>query len=278
MHERGHPVMTIRVTIQVLIALFVISFAGLLLQYGGMFDVPQIYDGVVLSMKDDRFLHTRTVLRSLGIKVARKTPRSYLSKEVDQGLERHVGSREFHTDAHLRVWSNRMAFMEALEGFVEDSRCAMETWRFFFEDDIAMHPNVTAPRARTILANGVNLAEKEGVVYLGICGPICVEAWVLEEGVEAARCAGTCAHAFGFQRWKAAEFLTDMSALTMTGGHASPVVLGFFFDRYLFEYANQVRKIWVIGSNLKSPVQSVNGHYGLLFQDRTTFESSIGMN
>lgn len=274
--------MSIRVIIQVLIALVLISFGTLLLQYEGVFVEPYeeevvgnlTFDGVVLSMNDVRFSHTRHVLALLGFKVARAIPPSYLSKEVDQGLERYVGSRGFHTSAFLKVWSNRMAFMKALEEFVHDSECTSDTWRFFFEDDIAIHPNVTSARGRLLLAIGVKLAEDDGFMFLGICGPNCTEARLIDKNVEAARCAGTCAHAFGFQKWKAAAFLTEMNGLTLTGVEG-PVVLGFFFDRYMYAYANQVRKAWVVGSNLRSPVRSVVDHFGLLFQDRTRFKTSI---
>ncbi|KAG0554648.1 hypothetical protein M758_12G111800 [Ceratodon purpureus] len=283
MQERGQPVMSIRLIISVLIGLFVISFGGLLLQYGGVFVQTYteeevagnlIFDGVVLSMKDERFEHTRNVLTFLGIKVVQKVPPSFQSKEVDKGLELYVGSRGFHTSAFLKVWSNRMAFIDALEEFVQDSSCNAETWRFFFEDDIAIHPNITSARARVLLAKGVKLADKDGFMYLGICGPNCTEARLIDNGVQAARCAGTCAHAFGFQRWKAAEFLTEMSGLTLKGVEG-PVILGFYFDRYMYEYANQVQKIWVVGSNLKSPVQSVVDHFGLLFQDRAMYPTTI---
>lgn len=281
--------MSIRLVISVLVALFVISFGGVVLHWGGVFRRVQsvvqqeeaavvVIDenlfGVVLSMKDERFLHTKDVLTSLGIKVAQKLPPSYLSKEVDIGLERFVGSRVHHNPAFLKVWSNRMAFIDSLEEFVQDSSCTRNTWRFFFEDDLARHPNVTSEKAKLLIAKGLKLAENDGLIYLGLCGPSCIEPSVLDSGVEAARCAGTCAHAFGFQQWKAGEFLTEMSGLTLKGPEG-PVILGFYFDRYLYEYGNQVRKIWLVGSNLRSPVTSVMDHFGLLFQDRELYPSTI---
>jgi hypothetical protein len=284
MQDRG--ILSIRLVIQVLVALFVISFVGVLLQYGGVFQQNVVelptnaedlnLDGVVLSMKDERFQHTKKVLESLGMKVTQKVPPSYLSKDVDRGLESFVGSRAFHTSVFLKVWSNRMAFLDALEEFVQDSSCTDKTWRFFFEDDIAIHPSATSDRAKLLVAKGVKLAEKDGFLYLGICGPNCtLPGSRLDKEIEAARCAGTCAHAFGFQRWKAGEFLTEMSALTLKGP-GGPVLLGFYFDRYMYEFGNQVHRIWVVGSNLKSPVTSVRDHYGLLFQDRALYPSTIG--
>lgn len=281
--------MSIRLVIQVLVALFVVSFGGVLLRYGGVFwrmqdvvqqdeDVVAVNEslyGVVLSMKDERFLHTKNVLTSLGMEVVQKLPPSFLSKEVDRGLETFVGSRNYHTATFLKVWSNRMAFIDALEEFVQDTRTTPNTWRFFFEDDIGLHPNVTAERGRLLVAKGLKLADKGGFIYLGLCGPTCSEPPTqLDTDVEAARCAGTCAHAFGFQRRRAGEFLTEMSALTLTGGDA--VILGFYFDRYMYEYGNQVQQVWLVGSNLKSPIPSLSDHFGLLYQDRAMYPSTIG--
>lgn len=121
MKTRGQATFGIRFLVHVLVALFVISFWGILLQYRGRIlearrpEVGQILNGVVLSMKDVRFNHSRSVLQSLGIEVVQKVPPSFESKEVDQGLERHVGSRNYHTAMFLKVWSNRMAFLECME-------------------------------------------------------------------------------------------------------------------------------------------------------------------
>lgn len=138
MKTRGQATFGIRFLVHVLVALFVISFWGILLQYRGRIlearrpEVGQILNGVVLSMKDVRFNHSRSVLQSLGIEVVQKVPPSFESKEVDQGLERHVGSRNYHTAMFLKVWSNRMAFLECMEEFVLDPTATTHTWRFFF--------------------------------------------------------------------------------------------------------------------------------------------------
>lgn len=276
--------MSIRFMIKVLFALALITLPVSLLRYRGAFRrTPELETiiptlrGVVLSMNDDRFRHTQEVLTSLGIKVVQQTPPSYQSKDVDQGLEQHVGSRLYHNPAYLKVWSNRMAFIQSLEEFVQDSSCNDTTWRLFFEDDIAIHPGVpSAKEARELLAQGLKLAERDGFIYLGMCGAQCeLEGKELGYGVNAARCAGTCAHAFGFQQKKAGQFLTEMSGLTLTGIEG-PIVLGFYFDRYMYEYARQVQKVWVVGSNLVSPVRNMYDHVGILYQDRAKYPTTIG--
>ena len=79
-------------------------------------------------------------------------------------------------------------------------------WRFFFEDDLALNPNITAEHGKVLIAKGLELADEDGFVYLGLCGPSCEDSRViLDQDVEAASCAGTWAHAFGFQARTAAS-------------------------------------------------------------------------
>jgi hypothetical protein len=282
-------IMKIRPMIRVFVVLFVVAFTGMTLHLGGVFSSPpgwdaesgkhrqevvgQTFNGVVLSMRDVRFNHTKHVLARLGINATQKVPHSFKSKEVDRSLEKFTGNRNYHTDLNLKVWSNRMAFIEVLEEFVLDTDAQYNSWRFFFEDDVELHPSLSDEEAQLVLARGMALANTDGIVFLGICGPSWGEIQGLNEHVQAAKCAGTCAHAFGFQQWKAAKFLSLMTTLNLEGG--DPVVLGFYFDRYLHAFGRFVHQYWLLGSNLKSPVDSIWDHFGLLYQDRATFNSEI---
>lgn len=235
----------------------------------------QTYDGIVLSMNDNRFTHTKDVLKKLDIRAVQKVPLSHRSEAVDKGLDTFVGSQSYHNDELLKVWSNRMAFIDSFEAFVSDTTCDRNTWRFFFEDDIQLHPSLSSREAKISVARGLALAHKDGAVYLGICGPKCSDSQGLGNGVEARRCSGTCAHAFGFQKWKMREFLSTMSDLTMVDPNQPTLLVGIYMDRYLWAFGTQVHKIWVLGGNLKSPVASVDDHFGMLYQDRATFHSEI---
>jgi hypothetical protein len=50
-------------------------------------------DGVVLSMRPDRFNHAQHVLTQLGLRVVQRVPPSFQSMEVNRSLEAFVGSR-----------------------------------------------------------------------------------------------------------------------------------------------------------------------------------------
>lgn len=221
-------------------------------------------DGVVLSMRPERFNHTQHVLAQLGLRVVQRVPPSFQSMEVNRSLEAFVGSRREHNPTSLKVWSNQMAFEDAMEEFVVQA-ARSKRWRFFLEDDVALHPSITYEHAKVLIAKGLGIADGDGFVYLGICGPSCEGSRVLEGQVEAARCAGTCAHAFGFQAWAAAKFLEHLR---------SSETRNIYMDQNLLNYGRQVKKAWVVGSNLKSPV--AGDHVGLLYQDRLTFPTTIG--
>jgi hypothetical protein len=215
-------------------------------------------------MRSERFNHTQHVLAQLGLHVVQRVPPGFQSMEVDRSLESFVGSRRQHSPTKLKVWSNQMAFEDAMEEFVvEEGRS--KRWGFFLEDDVALNPGVTYEYAKVLIAKGLAMADEDGFVYLGICGPFCEGGRVLDGQVEAARCAGTCAHAFGFQAWAAAKFLEHLRRSEKRN---------IYMDQILLNYGKQVKKAWVLGSNLKSPV--AGDHVGLLYQDRLTFPTTIG--
>jgi hypothetical protein len=245
---------------------FLMSFLLVLLR--SRFDSAERYaagiDGVVLSMRPDRFNHAQHVLTQLGLRVVQREPPSFQSVEVNRSLEAFIGSRDQHSPTSLKAWSNQMAFEGALEEFaVEEARS--KRWRFFLEDDVALHPDVTYEHTKVLIAKGLGIADGDGFVYLGICGPSCEGSRVLEGQVEAARCAGPCSHAFGFQAWAAAQFLEYVR---------SSETRNIYMDQNLLNYGRQVKKAWVLGSNLKSPV--AGDHVGLLYQDRLTFPTTMG--
>ena len=93
MEKRGQSLMNIRRIISMLMALFVLYyFGGLLLQYGDDKKPNNVeYDGVVWSMKDERFEYRFTALTYLGFIVVRKVPPSYQTEKVDLGSEPFLG-------------------------------------------------------------------------------------------------------------------------------------------------------------------------------------------
>lgn len=273
-------VFSVRHVIQVFVVMFVFSFLGLMHHNEWRTDfsssdllvkdpvrvADEIVDGVVLSMNDERYNYTKHVLAHLGINVIRKHPPQWQSADLNQSMEAFFGHRRFHNPTNLKVWSNRIAFTDAMTEFSQDPRLDPKRWRIFLEDDVAIIPNITDDFGKQILIKGLQLADADGFVYLGLCGGSCENSTVLEQNVEAAKCEGLCTHAFGFQKRTAAQFLKDMELDTHRLGVRSVLRP---FDQYFHGYGMMVKRIWLIGSNLYSP--SVEGHRGILFQDRTRF-------
>ncbi|KAG0563995.1 hypothetical protein KC19_8G074400 [Ceratodon purpureus] len=255
--------------------LLVMSFLVLALQWNGTLNFSTIInvaqgsqdvDGVVLSMKPERFNHTQHVLAQIGLRVVQRVPLSFQSKEVNESLCSFVGSPRDNS-MNLKVWSNQMAFVNAMEEFVREANTATpKRWRFFFEDDVALNPNITSEQAKVLLAKGLEVADEDGFVYLGLCGPHCEESRLLDEHVEAARCYGACAHAFGLQANAAAKFLQHLENTKKERE--------IYMDQRLLNYGKKVKRVWVLGTNLQSP--SDHAHVGLLYQDRIRFPTTIG--
>lgn len=225
------------------------------------------FHGYVVSNKEQRYNHSKAVLEKLGIVSHQYVPLSYKSDAIRQAMEEYRAANHKYrlTDRYKKVFSNRMAFTYLFQQFVDDPHAAVDSWRFFFEDDVALHPSLTKSFAQQVLARGLEVASGDGILYLGICGPKdCKKKVVLASHVEAKQCAGACTHAFGLTKWKTRSFLSYMDKLNVTS---------MYFDQFMRTFGEQVHKIWVLGSNLKSP--QTKNHYGLVFQDRTHYPSII---
>lgn len=226
------------------------------------------WHGYIVSNKEERYNHSKEVLTKLGIIPHHYVPLSYKSDAVRQAMEAYGAgkNRKQLTDRYKKVFSNRMAFTNLFREFVDDPRAALDSWRFFFEDDIALHPSLSEERAQKVLARGLEVAARDGVLYLGICGPrdCKKKVVVLESPVEAKQCAGACTHAFGLTKRKTRSFLADMHKLNVSS---------MYFDQVMRSFGEQVHKIWILGSNLRSP--QAKNHYGLVFQDRRSYPSII---
>lgn len=229
------------------------------------FDYAKLH-GYIVSNKEERYNHSKAVLAMLGIVSHQYMPLSYKSDAIQKAMEEYrAGNRKHRNDRYKKVLSNRMAFTYLFQQFVDDSHASFGSWRFFFEDDVALHPSLNKSLAEKVLAKGLEVAARDGILYLGICGPRdCKKKVVLASPVEAKQCAGACTHAFGLTKWKTRSFLADMNKLNVSS---------MYFDQVMRTFGEQVHKIWVLGSNLRSP--QAKNHYGLVFQDRRSYPSII---
>ena len=136
---------------------------------------------------------------------------------------------------------------------------------YFFEDDIAHHLD-KGLHYPAIIFRAMEIAEADGVMYLGACGPQRTGDVYYHNSVESVRIQGRCAHAFGVAKWRVESFLKELSLLK---GDADMLYL----DVQLSVFA-MTKPILLVGSNLTSPFAV--DHFGLFWQDRFTFQTGIG--
>lgn len=246
------------------------------------------FSAVVLSAHMHRFVHTEKILNRYNFKVELEQPIPFDS----QGLQDIYTSLKIFDnfplklDEYRKTFSNYATFRKAIESFVAEPQnvSSIDDWKFFFEDDIGVHPGDSSPICS--IKEAMELARTDGIFYLGLCGPTCYDFnQEIVRGVHFKRCYGTCAHAFALTKWKAALILNVMLLLQKE----IYVVERLYFDRGLYEYGKRVQPILTIGTNLNR-THSVYGkdganettsspildHCGLIYQDRKAFHTTIG--
>lgn len=230
--------------------------------------------GYILSSVKTRYDYASGVLGKFNIIPHQYVPPSYKSKEVYNAMEQYHNSTRYHKDVkNLKMFSQRMAHTGMLHDFVNDQNAKINSWRFFFEDDIEIHPMVTPNMSKEFLVKGLQLGSGDGMIYLGICGPgASTEVAQLGYGVNARRTFGTCTHAYGVTKWRAAGILSHLDKLELPYADSRKGMM--FYDLLMRTYGSSVTKAWVLGVNLRSPVPDVS-HWGLIYQDRIKYPSFI---
>lgn len=217
--------------------------------------------------------------------VRRETPLTYTDPDLPvlaQAFQQLQG-RNLTTPRELKAFSNFYAFHQAILRHAHDRHSHAGSWRIFLEDDAALHPNVKSPVCA--LLHGLELSRNDGIVYLGLCSPRCVDPKLFSDnlgGIEYSKCSGTCAHAFGMTKFKAQSILPILSSLRRDYHNHDEAI---YFDIGLFAYGKLINPIWTIGTNLRSSppksnirkfAQYIADHRGIFFQDRARFETTIG--
>lgn len=240
-------------------------------------------DATILSMRQDRFLHTQRVLMGLAFtNVTRNIPSDSDIKNITlanafktrkaEGI--YVGSNyKYLKDRDRKIFSNYMAFLSAINAFSMKRDLSSNSWHFFFEDDITLHPDIDATLASAAIREGIRKAEekKSGIIYLGICAPVCNSSYVRNGVTFGVDCYGLCAHAFGLRK-----SLADSLPKPLLQQHrrccADHTTVPF--DTILCRFAENVHGAIVVGMNYDSP--QISGQQGILFQNRNQFVSDIG--
>ena len=169
----------------------------------------------------------------------------------------------------LSTWDRLLRFI------MTDADMADDDFACVFEDDVALHGNVSHAAARRAILHGMDLARADGLLYLGSCGPRCEDGPLDRlDGIEFKRCSNLCSHAIAVTKRKAATLMDDIRVATeaLFGVRNN----GRAFDQMLRMYAEHNTYIWTVGSNLWS-MQSVREDaggpggrlMGLFYQDKS---------
>ena len=173
----------------------------------------------VISGKDERWEHSRSVLATLHISAERvwpPKPSLHLARTLYSyhDYDRHANMTDDH---HQRYMSLLAAWRHVLSHIAHHPDLGPDEWALAFEDDISLHDNLTLAAARAAILHGFSLARTDGWLYLGVCqtgghGQCWNGTTVIHNGVEYAKCTGVCSHALAFTKRKAGTMLADMHA------------------------------------------------------------------
>ena len=174
----------------------------------------------VISGKEERWEHSRSVLATLHITAERvwpPKPSLHLARTMF-AFHDHDKQASMADEHHQRYMSLLAAWRQALGHIAHRPDLAPDEWALVFEDDISLHDDLTLSAARAAILRGFSLARADGWLYLGVCladgdGQGCLESTAeVHDGVKYAKCIGLCSHALAFTQRKAGTMLADMHA------------------------------------------------------------------
>jgi hypothetical protein len=164
---------------------------------------------------------------------------------------------------------------------------AADRWALFLEDDVDWHHELKGrPEAiADALAQGLPLAQEDGIAVLGWCEPGFNKAgadWWWSDAVAVRRGNGMCAHAVALTRWRAATLETELE-LFRTGEADKDVHIDVLLHRWIHKGEGSRFSSWggvyLLGSNLTVLSASPNATgspaamVGMLYQDRARHAS-----
>ena len=177
-------------------------------------------NGIVLSNNSTRYNHTKNTLINSGFIVNQKVfldPQSDIIKQELGLLGLSYSDIKLPKEKLKMYLSNKLSFLEAIESFVNEPNSISNStdWKFFFEDDISLHPSlIYSNNTATLIKQALHIdsIRREGLVYLGLCIPHCEPTLGNIDNINISKCYGFCAHAFGIAKWKSRHFLRTISS------------------------------------------------------------------
>ena len=172
----------------------------------------------------------------------------------------------------LATWERLLAHIAASAHMADDD------FAFAFEDDIALHDDLSHAAARAAILRGLYLARHEGLLYLGACeAELAPDAPATRLGaVEFRKCIGLCTHALAVTKSRAATLVADVHASVLADmaekGYDS-LPFGYTIDQMLRVHMRRNNGTWLVGANLASPQRALE--FGAFYQDKWRTRSTI---
>lgn len=191
--------------------------------------------------------------------------------DFDKGVDTEQAQAQRYFSA-LVTWERLLAHI------ARSAHMADDDFAFAFEDDIALHDDLSHAAARAAILRGLDLARHEGLLYMGACETVCEPdapaTWL--GAVEFRKCTGLCTHALAVTKRAAATLVADAHASVLADmaekGHDT-LPLGYTIDQMLRLHLRRRNGTWLVGANLHSPQRPL--HFGAFYQDRWRTHSTL---
>ena len=220
------------------------------------------------------------VLASLHLQPERVHPIKPSAQLAREARARHDFDKAVDTEQAQaqRYFSALVTWERLLAHIAASAHMADDDFAFAFEDDIALHDDLSHAAARAAILRGLDLARHEGLLFMGACETeFAPDAPATGLGaVEFRKCAGLCTHALAMTKRMAVTLVADAHASVVADmaekGYDS-MPLGYTIDQMLHVHMRRSNGTWLVGANLHSPQRPL--HLGAFCQDRWRTHSTL---
>lgn len=224
----------------------------------------------VLSADDDRYAHTYQYLETLGFVVTRfKQGWNSSSPDIVSEAREIYGSNNIWVQ---RSVSATRAWLEMVDEFAQNCSVPLDSWRFFFVDEVVLHPSLDVHSLDRLLGDAKTLARTDGFFTMGACGSVGEPACSVHITPDYALCSSTCLLAVALTRRRAQTLFIEARFLVESVVRSRDVVARTRADMWV-KQLHQYRPGLAAGINLPSPLRQ--NAFGLFYQDSTRFDSSV---